>query len=134
MFRSINEEFERAKNARTSRRFIQESVLEVEEVIPGSDDDINDAVDADSVPDEAYRKVDAALDQLISSPDYDDTEVEEMVDADDDDIDDSELEAIIDEACNSVGAWMDDENIGHPDKDRRSSSKNQPKFMSECNK
>ena len=101
MFSSVNKAYEQARRDRKNDKFIGESVMDVDEVLPGSDDEIDDMIDTDSVPDEAYKKLDAELDRLVSDPNYDDTEAEEMADGDDefdeDDIDDADLEAVIDE-------------------------------------
>lgn len=122
MFKSINEQYRREKKRLAENAFILESVLDVEEVIPGSDEELDSVVDTDSVPDEAYRKVDDVLERIVTAPDYDDTEAEEMVDDDDgledDEELDGELDAIIDE---TQGLWYDDENLGHTNVSRRSS-------------
>lgn len=124
MLNGINRQFNAAKKTAAEDQFIAESVLAVDEVIPGSEEEFDDLVDVDSVPDDVYKKVDKALDDLIGDENYDDTEVEELVD--DDDIDDEELDAVIDEACN---AWYDNEGINHPNTDLRCpNTKSQPKF------
>lgn len=124
MLNGINRQFNAAKKTAAEDQFIAESVLAVDEVIPGSEEEFDDLVDVDSVPDDVYKKVDKALDDLIGDENYDDTEVEELVD--DDDIDDEELDAVIDEACN---AWYDNEGINHPNTDLRCpNTKPQPKF------
>ena len=110
MFKSINDEFNRVKRDRAANRFIVESVLGVDEVIPGSEDEIDDIVDIDSVPEEAYKKLDAELDKIVDDPNYDDVEAEELYDDDDDDISDDEIEAVVNEAAS--GVWYDDETIG----------------------
>ena len=124
MFKSINEAFNKRKADILSRERLLESVLEVEEVMPGSEDEMDDVIDADSVPDDVYKKLDAELDKIVDDPNYDDSEIEEMID-DDDEVSDEEIEAIMDEACN---AWYDDNGIGHPDTSKRSSEKHQPLF------
>lgn len=124
MLNGINRQFNAAKKTAAEDQFIAESVLAVDEVIPGSEEEFDDLVDVDSVPDDVYKKVDKALDDLIGDENYDDTEVEELVD--DDDIGDEELDAVIDEACN---AWYDNEGINHPNTDLRyPNTKPQPKF------
>lgn len=132
MFAAINEQFTRAKRQASEDEFIVESVLDVEEVLPGSEDELDDQVDVDSVPDEVYNKVDAELEKIVSAPDYDDTEAEEMID--DEDITDedlAEIDAVITEA---VQVWRNDEDLGHPDRKRRSSNKHQPLFKGEGQK
>ena len=89
LFGSINSQYEAAKRDRAENVFILESVLGVDEVLPGSDDEMADVVDVDSVPDSAYKKVDAMLDKLVDDPDYDDTEAEELAD---DDVDEGEID------------------------------------------
>lgn len=104
MFAAINAQFNAQKSKAKDDQFIMESVLDVEEVLPGSEDEIDDEIDVDSIPNDVYQKVDKALDDMISSGEYDDTEAEELVDDDDiDDMEDSpEIEAIITEA---VALW-----------------------------
>lgn len=92
MFSTVNKAFELARRNRKNNQLIAESVLDVDEVIPGSDDEIDDMIDTDSVPDEAYKKLDAELEKLISDPKYDDTEAEEMADGDDDDFDEDDVD------------------------------------------
>lgn len=103
MFGEINRRFNKAKKNEEENRFIVESTLEVEEVLPGSEDEFDDEVDVDSVPEDVYKEIDKKLDELISKGDYDDEEIEEMVD-EDDDLDDDDfdikVEEVIDEAVN----------------------------------
>ena len=105
MFKTINAAYNARKRNLEENELISESVLGVEEVIPGSDEELDSVVDTDSVPDSVYNKVDAELDKLVSDPEYDDTEAEELVDDDDldDYVDDNELDAVIDEACTQAG-------------------------------
>ena len=105
MFDSINAAFNRAKNDIAEHNFIVESVLDVEEVLPGSEEEMDDEVDVDSVPDDVYAKIDKGIDKYVSSDKYDDTEAEELVDDDDyEDVDvsDEEINAIVSEA---VSLW-----------------------------
>ncbi|MCM1231738.1 MAG: hypothetical protein NC489_16595 [Ruminococcus flavefaciens] len=105
VFSSINSQFEAAKKARNANVSIYESVMGIDEVLPGSEEEMEDVVDVGSVPDAAYKKVDAMLDKLVEDPEYDDTEAEELVDDDIDEgeIDDAEFNAVMDEACNVAG-------------------------------
>lgn len=117
MFKRINEEFNARKRAKREERFILESVLDVEEVLPGSEEEMEDVTDVDSVPEDVYKKIDAELEKIVSDPNYDDTEADEM--ADDDiygDVDSvpDEVEAIIDEAC-SCDHGNDDEDDDEED-------------------
>lgn len=109
MFSSVTKAYNAARKKWADNKFIVEAVVDVDEVLPGSDEEIDDQIDTDSVPDEAYRKIDAELDKLVSSPDYDDTEIEEMSDDDDEydesEVDDAELDAIVDEACDQYWNW-----------------------------
>lgn len=127
MLSGVNAQY-RNKLANTKNNaFIVESVLDVDEVMPGSDEELDDLIDVESIPPEVYEKVDQALDKLIGDDGIDDDEIEELID-DDDDLDDEafeELDAVINEASN---AWYDDEGIGHPDLNRRSGTKGQPRF------
>lgn len=105
MFDSINAAFNGAKNDIAEHNFIVESVLDVEEVLPGSEEEMDDEVDVDSVPDEVYAKIDKVIDKYVSCDKYDDTEAEELVDDDDyEDVDvsDEEINAIVSEA---VSLW-----------------------------
>lgn len=105
MFGSINSQFEAARKTRKANASILESVMEVDEVLPGSEDEMEDVVDVESVPDSAYKRVDALLDKIVGDPNYDDTEAEELVDddVDEDEIDDAEIDAIVDETANDPG-------------------------------
>ena len=53
MFASLNKQFTAMKRAAADRSFIVESVLGVDEVLPGSDEEIGDQIDVDSVPEDA---------------------------------------------------------------------------------
>ena len=102
MFGEINRRFNKAKRNIKENEFIVESVLEIEEVLPGSDDEYDDEIDVDSVPEDVYKEIDKKLDELISKGDYDDEEIEEMLDDDDDDDDDFDIkiEETVDECVN----------------------------------
>lgn len=118
MFDSINAAFNHAKNDIAEHNFIVESVLDVEEVLPGSEEEMDDEVDVDSVPDDVYAKIDKVIDKYVSSDKYDDTEAEELVDDDDyEDVDvsDEEINAIVSEA---VSLWeSSDEDDSDDDKE-----------------
>ena len=120
MFDSINAAFNRAKNDIAEHNFIVESVLDVEEVLPGSEEEMDDEVDVDSVPDDVYAKIDKVIDKYVSSNKYDDTEAEELVDDDDyEDVDvsDEEINAIVSEA---VSLWesCDEDDCGDDDDEK----------------
>lgn len=126
MLGDINSRFNRAKNNQRAHDAIVESIVAVEEVLPGSEQEFEDITDVDSVPADVYKKVDKILDDIVGKEDYDDTEAEELVDdPDEDEISDADLDAILSENC---GAWYDDEDMGHPDVNRRSGAKHQAKF------
>lgn len=101
---TLNRRFDANRRWAHGRSTILESVLGIDEVLPGSDDELEDAVDVDSVPEDAYKKLDAALDKIVEDPDYDDTEAEELAedDFDEDEVDDAELDAIVDEAVSAA--------------------------------
>lgn len=112
MFDSINAAFNRAKNDIAEHNFIVESVLDVEEVLPGSEEEMDDEVDVDSVPDDVYAKIDKVIDKYVSSDKYDDTEAEELVDDDDyEDVDvsDEEINAIVSEAVSLWESYDEDD-------------------------
>lgn len=131
MLGDINKKFNEEKKRAAEDQFIGEAAMDVEEVIPGSEEEIDDIVDADSVPDETYKKVDKALDDLLSKEGYDDTEVEELVDGegesadvDEDEISDEVLDQIVTEACENCGSeecpecgGTDADNMGDGDPD-----------------
>lgn len=103
MLGEINKSYNAAKCNAAADRFIAEAAMDVEEVVPGSDDELDDLVDTDSVPDDVYAQVDKALDAIVGKEDYDDTEVEELIDEDDyDDEEDPEIDALISEAANKL--------------------------------
>lgn len=120
MFDSINAAFNHAKNDIAEHNFIVESVLDVEEVLPGSEEEMDDEVDVDSVPDDVYAKIDKVIDKYVSSDKYDDTEAEELVDDDDyEDVDvsDEEINAIVSEA---VSLWESSDEDDSDDDDEKS--------------
>lgn len=127
MLESVNRRFMHARRRQREIDFIMEAALDVEDAVPGTDAAIDNVVDPDSVPDEVYRKIDKALDDIVNREDYDDTEIKELIkdDMDDEDfddediIDDMELDGVITEAA---GAWLDCEDMGHPDMDRNDGS------------
>ena len=104
MLEAINKQYNDEKKNASEEQFITESVLEVEDVVPGSEEEMDDVVDVDSVPDDVYTKVDQALDKLISDKDYDDVEADELLDddMDEDEVSDADLEAIMDEAVSEI--------------------------------
>lgn len=104
MLEAINKQYNNEKKNASEERFIAESVLEVEDIVPGSEEEMDDVVDVDSVPDDVYTKVDQALDKLISDKDYDDVEADELLDddMDEDEVSDADLEAIMDEAVGEI--------------------------------
>ena len=105
MFGEINRRFNKLKQSALAHSFIVESVLDVEEVLPGSEDEFDDEIDVDSVPEEVYTEIDKKLDELISKGDYDDEEIEEMMD--DDDVDDDDFDIKVEEAVDeSVNRWI----------------------------
>ena len=101
MFDSINAAYLDRRKAIKDNSFILESVLEVEETLPGSEEELEDITDPDSVPEDVYKALDKELDRIVSDPNYDDTEAAELMDddVDEDEIDDSVLDAIVDEAA-----------------------------------
>lgn len=107
MFGNINKDYSAKKRAKKENQFIAESVLGIEEVLPGSEEEMADMIDVDSVPDEVYKKIDAELDKIVSDPNYDDSEADELADDDlgEDDEDDEAIDAIVNEAVNG---WDDD--------------------------
>ena len=116
MLEAINKQYNNEKKNASEERFIAESVLEVEDIVPGSEEEMDDVVDVDSVPDDVYAKVDQALDKLISDKDYDDVEADELLDddMDEDEVSDADLEAIMDEAVGEIhdGIPMNEVNTG----------------------
>lgn len=104
MLEAINKQYNDEKKNASEEQLIIESVLEVEDVVPGSEEEMDDVVDVDSVPDDVYTKVDQALDKLISDKDYDDVEADELLDddMDEDEVSDADLEAIMDEAVGEI--------------------------------
>lgn len=134
MFDSINAAFNRAKNDIAEHNFIVESVLDVEEVLPGSEEEMDDEVDVDSVPDDVYAKIDKVIDKYVSSDKYDDTEAEELVDDDDyEDVDvsDEEINAIVSEA---VSLWEScDENDSDDDDEKDDDEKEKSEDDSDDN-
>lgn len=98
MFDMINKKFSEQKNRSKDDEMILESV--VEEILPGSDDEDDDIVDSDSIPQEIYAELDKTLDKVVERPDFDDVEVEELLDDDDDD--DDSINATLDECAQAL--------------------------------
>ena len=86
-----NDEIKRQKDM----AFIAESVI-LEPIVDPEDDE----VDVDAVPKTAIDKANDALDQIVSKKDYDVTDLQELMDDDDDE--DSELDVIITEAISEM--------------------------------
>lgn len=98
MFDAINNKYRQAKNDLEEEAFMIESVLDAdEEILPGSDAEDDEIVDGESIPAEVMAQVDKALDAIINKPGFDDTEIEELVEEDED------LEEAMDEACAVIG-------------------------------
>lgn len=140
MLDSINQKFNQEKSDRKNSKFIVESVVSDDDVVT---DEVEAAVDDESVPDHVYNKLDKELDKIVDSmSEDDDVEIEDLIDDDDDDIDDEdedtqiqkyftdpEANALINAALSeATTAWLDDENLNHPCLDRRSGNAHQPKF------
>ena len=98
MFESINKRFYSERNRSKDDEMIVESVVEDEALVDEDDDD--DIVDSDSLPAEIVSEVDKALDKVVERPDFDDVEVEELLDDDDDD--DESINATIDECAQAL--------------------------------
>ena len=86
-----NKEVSRQKDM----EFIAESVI-LEPIVDPEEDE----VDVDAVPQSAIDKANDALDQIVSKEDYDDTDLQELMDDEDDD--ESELGVIITEAISGM--------------------------------
>lgn len=140
MLDSINQKFNQEKSDRKNSKFIVESVVSDDDVVT---DEVEAAVDDESVPDHVYNKLDKELDKIVDGmSEDDDMEIEDLIDDDDEDIDDEdedtqiqkyftdpEANALINAALSeATTAWQDDENLNHPCLDRRSGNVHQPKF------
>lgn len=63
-------------------------------------------VDVESVPQGAIDKADAVLDQcIVDRDDYDDTDLEELLDDDDEEFGDDEFKVIIEECVNEMDSF-----------------------------
>lgn len=62
-------------------------------------------VDVESVPQGAIDKADAALEQIVDRDDYDDTDLEELLDDDDEEFGDDEFKVIIEECVNTMDSF-----------------------------
>ena len=82
--------------------FEKDMKLIAESVIDDQDEALEDeVVDVEAVPQSAIDKANDALEQIVSRPDYDDTDLEDLMDDDDEDEDDEEI-LIIEEAANMI--------------------------------
>jgi len=91
MFKSVNDMVNEMKAETANNRFIVESVVG-DDTIPFPDDEEEAIVDSGSVGKETLRKVDKFLDKIVSSDKYDDSDINDLLD----DEDEEELEGLID--------------------------------------
>lgn len=83
-------------------KFIAESVIEDPIENPEDDD-----VDVEAVPQSAIDQANEFLDKMVSRDDYDDTDLEDLMDDDDDDDLDDEESIIITEASKALEEAID---------------------------
>ena len=104
MLSDINRAYLAEQRFRREEQNLIESAIEdeIEEMLDDED------VDSESVPAQAYSKVDALLDKIVTAKDYDDTEAEELVDDDfdEEEIDDATFEALMSESVAIVEAYQ----------------------------
>lgn len=93
MFEGISREFNQKNSDQYNERLILESVVEDDEIDLLDAISADDEVDTDSIPSDAYNRLDKVLDSIVSSEKYDDTEIEELID-DDDELDEAVSAAI----------------------------------------
>lgn len=93
MFEGISREYNQKNADQYNERLILESVVEDDEIDLLDTISADDEVDTDSVPSDAYKRLDKVLDSIVSSEKYDDTEIEELID-DDDELDEAVNAAI----------------------------------------
>lgn len=93
MFEGISREFNQKNSDQYNERLILESVVEDDEIDLLDTISADDEVDTDSIPSDAYNRLDKVLDSIVSSEKYDDTEIEELID-DDDELDEAVSAAI----------------------------------------
>lgn len=93
MFEGISREYNQKTADQYNERLILESVVEDDEIDLLDTISADDEVDTDSVPSDAYKRLDKVLDSIVSSEKYDDTEIEELID-DDDELDEAVNAAI----------------------------------------
>lgn len=89
-------------------KFIAESVIEDPIENPEDDD-----VDVDAVPQSAIDQANEFLDKMVSRDDYDDTDLEDLMDDDDDDDLDDEENIIITEASEALEEVINSVEEGH---------------------
>jgi len=93
MFEGISREYNQKNSDQYNERLILESVVEDDEIDLLDTISADDEVDTDSIPSDAYNRLDKVLDSIVSSEKYDDTEIEELID-DDDELDEAVNAAI----------------------------------------
>lgn len=93
MFEGISRKYNQKNSDQYNERLILESVVEDDEIDLLDTISADDEVDTDSVPSDAYKRLDKVLDSIVSSEKYDDTEIEELID-DDDELDEAVNAAI----------------------------------------
>lgn len=93
MFEGISREYNQKNADQYNERLILESVVEDDEIDLLDTISADEEVDTDSVPSDAYKRLDKVLDSIVGSEKYDDTEIEELID-DDDELDEAVNAAI----------------------------------------
>lgn len=81
MFSSINKEYNKERNKLADDQIILESVVGTD-VMPMSDEEDDEIVDADSIPEAQLNKAMKHIDELIDKEDFDDLEIEDLIDED----------------------------------------------------
>lgn len=82
MFASVNEKYKALKAEEANNRFIVESVVG-DETVPFIDDEDEAIVDSDSVDEKAVDDVDKILDKLVNDENYDDEDIDDLLDDED---------------------------------------------------
>lgn len=90
MFEYYNSKYREEKRRGKDDLFILETVMG-EDAELGEDEE--DLLDTESIPPEAMTRIDKELDRIIASDEYDDSEIDELIE------DDDEIDEVLDEAC-----------------------------------
>ena len=94
----LSDLYESRLKFKNAMKFIVESVVADDNFEDEEDDEL---IDVESVPDDVMERIDKQLDAIVSKENYDDAELEELVDEDDEDEDEA-IPIIVEESVDNL--------------------------------